>query len=394
MRINNRGFIQLPLLLIILAGIAIIGGGSYFAVKEVKKAPAENHNQQTSIQPQQNTSSTAEQNIKQDVSVIPKPTAQTQSQQQSQPNQPKQQIQPTQTSNTQQSQPTQTAPTQTTPTPQPPQSSENQTQSTLFKVSITLGTQNVDETTARIEWTTSEQTESKLYLSGGGLSSQQHDSQNGYATTHAIMLSNLQSATDYSFQITATGNNGFVDYTGNFKTKTPAPTLELLPTDGSKIALESTGNKLTWTSTYTKSCTASGDWSDSKATSGEYPLSYSQVGNYTYALNCVGDNGKSISKSISINVIDTKPKITFYFNGNAANTYTTNIGSGARMSWEVQYSYGGSCTASGDWNGAKSSNSNQDFVWGAEGNFNYTLTCVNGSTGQQGANTASVTVTQ
>lgn len=383
MKKNNKGFIQIPLILLILAGITIIGGGSYFIAKEKRKAPVENHDQQTSIQPQQNTSGTAEQANKGNFSAVSEPVAQTQTQPLQQQTQPSQ----TQVSNTQQAQPIQT-PTQTIPTPQPSQSSQNQTP-TPVKILITLGTQDVDETTARIEWTTSEQTESKLYLSGGGLSSQQHDSQNGYTTTHAVTLSNLQPTTDYSFQIIVTGNSGFADYTSSFKTKTPAPTLQI--TGGGNVSLGASGNKISWVTTYASSCTASGDWSGEKSVVGEYIPSFTNAGSYTYNLACVGNNGENISKSASVNVIDTKPKITFSFNGNATNTYAASVGSSVRMSW--QFSYATVCAASGDWSGDKYTGNGWDMTFNSQGVFYYTLTCT-GTNGESGSNTATVTVTQ
>ncbi|MBI5151848.1 MAG: fibronectin type III domain-containing protein [Candidatus Pacebacteria bacterium] len=335
MRTNNKGFIQIPLLLLILAGIAVVGGGSYFVAREIKKSPA-NHNQQTAsvasvftdeqqvlngentptpqqtetanqeseIQSQTKTTSTGNSSAKTTNTSAQKQTAQ--QQQQSQPAQ-------NQVSNTQQTAPTQpsqsapTTPTPTQTTQQPSQPSQNQTQPTV-KVSISLTSQDIGETTARIEWTTSEPTESKLYLSGGGITSQQYASQNGYTTKHIVTLSNLQPTTDYSFQITATGNGGFADYTGGFKTKTPSPTLQL--SGETNIPLEGNGYKLTWTSANTKQCMASGDWSGNKAASGEYTLSYSQAGNYTYTLNCTGDNGENINKSIAVKVFESTPRIT------------------------------------------------------------------------------------
>lgn len=355
MQKNNEGFIQIPLLLLVLAGIAIVGGGSYFVAKEIKKAPANNHNQQTAsvasvftdeqqevlsaestsstpqqtdaatqepvIQTQTNTTSAGNLSKKQESSAPSQSaakTANTSTQKQTTQQQPQSQPVQNQVSNTQ---PTIPAPTQTTQ--QPSQPSQNQTQPTI-KVSISFTSQDISETTARIEWTTNEQTESKLYLSGGGLTSQQHASQNGYTTRHIVSLSNLQPNTEYSYQITATGNNGFADYTGGFRTKTPAPTLQL--SGATNIPLEGNGYKITWTSGNTKQCTASGDWSGSKATSGEYTLSYSQAGNYTYTLTCAGDNGENISKNVSINVFESTPRITV---SAAANTPSGVVAVGA-----------------------------------------------------------------
>jgi VCBS repeat-containing protein len=156
------------------------------------------------------------------------------------------------------------------------------------------------------------------------------------------------------------------------------------------------GLKISWTSAYVESCSASGAWNGSKSTNGEEVLSFSQTGNYTYTLTCVGKNGESVTESIVIKVIDTTPKITFSFNGSesAANTYTTKVGDAVRLGWSTQYSYGGKCTASGDWGGEKSSGNSENVTFSQVGTFNYILTCVSAASGEKGTNTATIIVIQ
>lgn len=211
----------------------------------------------------------------------------------------------------------------------------------IGKISIFINSQNIGETTAQIEWTTSESTESKLYLSGGGINSQQYPSKNGYTTRHIVVIENLKSMTNYSFQITASGNNGFADYTGGFKTRTLSPTLQITPEDGSKFSLEGIGHKLTWKSTYTTQCAASGNWDGDKNTSGEYPLSFSQAGTYTYILTCAGINGENISKSINLKIIKSTPEIYLLINGQRVNSYTAKVGEELKFGFDIYSEVGG-----------------------------------------------------
>lgn len=348
---NNRGFIQLPILAIavVLLVVLLAGGTFYVAHNSVsyKQEPQLAAVGETQLQGESKMQTLGEQTAQQEPRVAPAQTPEKTSasikpavhkvvsinspqepKTQSAlpkttpvinpPSQPETQKQPTQTqpSPNQQAQnqpivsPQPTTPTTPaqTPTPQPAPSSQSEARPAT-KVSVFIILKDIGETTAQIEWTTSESTESRLYLSGGGVSSEQHASQNGYSTKHSVTLGNLKPATDYSFQITATGNSGFADYTDGFKTKTPSPTLQITPTGGTSIPLESSGNKITWASTYATKCTASGDWSGDKNTSGEYALSFSQAGTYTYTLTCNGNNGENVTKNIALKVFETTPKV-------------------------------------------------------------------------------------
>ena len=56
---------------------------------------------------------------------------------------------------------------------------------------------------------------------------------------------------------------------------------------------------LTWTSTNTTSCTASGSWSGNKALSGNEDVAVSLPGDNVYTLSCTGGGGSS-SKSVTV----------------------------------------------------------------------------------------------
>ena len=57
---------------------------------------------------------------------------------------------------------------------------------------------------------------------------------------------------------------------------------------------------LSWSSTDTTSCTASGGWSGQKATSGSEEVTISTAGNTTYSLRCTGATGSSGTSSVTI----------------------------------------------------------------------------------------------
>lgn len=173
---------------------------------------------------------------------------------------------------------------------------------------------------------------------------------------------------------------------------TPTPTLQM--TGGGAIPLGRNGiGKIIWQTTHVSSCKASGDWSGEKEKAGEYAPSYMNVGNCTYNLTCIGNNGENISKSINVNVFNTKPQIIFYFNDVISNTFFGRIGEIVKLRWETSNTGGtASCTASNSWSGSKYVGGSQDILLETAGEFSYALTCVNRISGESGTNTAKVTV--
>lgn len=97
----------------------------------------------------------------------------------------------------------------------------SQSTTTTPSITLTLTNKTITDTTAKIEWQTNQPTESKLYLSGGGLNSKLYTSEAGYTTSHFVNISGLTATTNYSYQITAIGNAGFIELYGGFNTQTP-----------------------------------------------------------------------------------------------------------------------------------------------------------------------------
>ncbi len=99
----------------------------------------------------------------------------------------------------------------------------------------------------------------------------------------------------------ATTTSLMIDWTGNFP-----PTIEIKANDLDSPATIPSNQTVTlsWTTTNATDCTASGDWSGSKATTSSESIGYLE-GTKTYTLTCEGLGG-SIEESITVN-IDTVP---------------------------------------------------------------------------------------
>jgi len=79
-------------------------------------------------------------------------------------------------------------------------------------------------TSARIEWQTDKPTESKIFLSGEGLSSKVYNSESGLSTRHSVLIDALGTATSYSYEIEAINQGVAVKKGGTFLTNINSPT--------------------------------------------------------------------------------------------------------------------------------------------------------------------------
>ena len=129
---------------------------------------------------------------------------------------------------------------------------------------------------------------------------------------------------------------------------------------------------LDWSSTNATSCTASGDWSGIKDTSGTEVISQLQTDS-TFTLSCTGDGG---STSASVNVtVSTQPVTTVSL---SANPTSVPLNGTTTLSWDS--SNADSCTASGDWSGSKDV-SGSETISALTSDSNFILSCsdANGS---------------
>lgn len=128
---------------------------------------------------------------------------------------------------------------------------------------------------------------------------------------------------------------------------------------------------IVWSSTVATSCTASGGWSGTKATSGT--VTVNPATSTTYTLTCGGTNINSASQSVTVAVgTGSAPTLTL----SASPTSVTKGGS-STLTWSSTNTT--SCTASNDWSGAKATSGSQSVV-PPDGQSAYTLTCL-GSNG-------------
>jgi len=158
-----------------------------------------------------------------------------------------------------------------------------------------------------------------------------------------------------------------------------APTVSF----GASPASITTGSSttLTWASSNASSCSASGGWSGTQATSGSIAVSPSAT--TSYALACTGAGGTA-SASATVTV-STVPQPTVAI---GANPVTVAPGSASTITWSS--SNATSCTASGNWSGTQATSGSYD-TGALAAAAGYTLTCT-GAGGTSAAQTAWVTL--
>jgi len=153
-----------------------------------------------------------------------------------------------------------------------------------------------------------------------------------------------------TYTLTCSGANGTasdsVTITVGASSATPTVNLSAsllnVPYDGSTT--------LNWSSNNVTSCTASGDWSGSKATSGSQIIS-ALTTNSNFGLTCSGAGG---SANDSVSIILAVPTITVNL---SASPSSVVYGGSTTLNWSS--SNASSCTASGDWSGDKGTSDSQ-----------------------------------
>lgn len=109
-------------------------------------------------------------------------------------------------------------PQQTYTTPTPTVQSQTSATVQISSVNITPAI-----TSAKIEWQTDKPTESKIFLSGGGLSSKLYKSESGLSTRHSVSISGLVGDTNYTYEMEAIAGETFAKKNGGFRTEVPLP---------------------------------------------------------------------------------------------------------------------------------------------------------------------------
>lgn len=182
-------------------------------------------------------------------------------------------------------------------------------------------------------------------------------------------LSGTEMITDISgnssFTLTCNGPTGPASDTVDISIiQTPAPSLDLSANPDSVAYSGST--TISWTSANATSCLAAGNWSGTKPASGSELIS-GIVSNQTFTLSCTGPNG---DVSDSVNVTVSAPASTSV--DIWANPANVDIGGSTTLTWTSNNAT--SCSASGGWNGSKST-SGSETINGITADTTYTLTC-------------------
>jgi endoglucanase len=196
------------------------------------------------------------------------------------------------------------------------------------------------------------------------------------STSGAQSVSPTATAT-YTLNCTGTGGSANASATVTVNAATPAPTVTLT---ANPVTITAGGSStLQWSTTNATSCTASGGWNGSEATSGTKSVTPSAT--TTYTLTCSGAGGSSdASATITVNPATPKPTVTL-----TANPSSINSGATSTLTWSSTNA--SACTASGGWSGAESTSGTQSVSPTAT--TTYTLAC----TGAGGSADASATIT-
>ena len=144
------------------------------------------------------------------------------------------------------------------------------------------------------------------------------------------------------------------------------PTLVLAATPSIIDAGQS--STVSWDASDATSCTASGDWSGSKAISGSEVVNPSATS--TYTLSCIGDGG-SASDSVTVTVNEQPPVVQPTVDL-VATPASVSRGGTIILSWTSTDA--NSCSASGDWSGSKAASGSESIA--ISSSVTFTLTCV------------------
>src|SRR5581483_11312629 len=157
----------------------------------------------------------------------------------------------------------------------------------------------------------------------------------------------------------------------------PVPTVSLT---AASTAVSSGGSPtLTWSSTNASSCTASGGWSGSLATSGSKSTG-SLTAATTFSLTCTGAGGTSRPASVAVNIVPTATL--------AASPPAVSQNGTSTLTWSSTNAT--SCMASGGWSGSLASSGSKS-SGALTKTTTFSLTCA-GPGGTSAAATTTVTV--
>jgi hypothetical protein len=245
--------------------------------------------------------------------------------------------------------------------------------------------------TATLTWTSVYATSCTASGSGSGISANWSGAE---APTGSVTLTPTAAGTQTytltctnAFGTSAAGTATLPVYSG---TPPAVPTLTL----GSSSVAVGSSTTLAWSSVSATSCTASGAWSGTLATSGSETITPAAVGPQTYTLTCSNLGGPSASANVTLTATPetttpAAPTLTLGASSIPADTTTT-------ISWSSVNA--SSCTASGStnaissgWTGVLGASGQNSVTPVTLGTFTYTLYCTNAA-GNSPTTTVTLTV--
>jgi uncharacterized repeat protein (TIGR03803 family) len=151
-------------------------------------------------------------------------------------------------------------------------------------------------------------------------------------------------------------------------TQSPPPTLSISANPTVLILGGST--TISWQSSYTNKCTASGAWFGEKPAFGYITYTPSKAGSKVFNLTCTGLGGTA-SASVTVPVFASVPTMSL-----GVFPATIRLGSSAKVVWSTGYTT--SCTAQGAWSGSVPVRGSQLVTPTRPGSYQYQLVCSDG----------------
>jgi hypothetical protein len=173
---------------------------------------------------------------------------------------------------------------------------------------------------------------------------------------------------DSVFRLSCTGPGGTTSNTVNVNVAAAAAPSVNLSASSTNLAYNGS-TTLTWNSNNSTSCSASGDWTGNKNTSGSQVIS-ALTADSNFTLSCSGDGGTA-NDTVSVSVASPQPNLSF-----SASPNTVNQNGSTTLTWSSTNA--SACTASGDWSGNKNTSGSQT-INALTVDSQFTLTC--GGTG-------------
>lgn len=197
----------------------------------------------------------------------------------------------------------------------------------------------------------------------------------GVTATSGSQTLQLTTPGEYAFVLSCSGVGGtdsravFVSVAGSGGSGGGTPVGITLSASPTTAPVDST-TTLTWSTGNAESCSASGNWSGSKAISGSEVVTVQYQGTNGYYLNCINSTGGSGTQQAY--VTGTKPTLSL-----SSDQATVAAGSAATLTWSSANA--SSCTASNAWSGSKAGTGSESVSVPGVAAYDFTLECTDGT---------------